>query len=779
MSSGSGLSFSGLASGLDTQSIISQLMAVEKRPLQIIQTKKNTHDATVTALATLKGKISGLKSVAAALADRSKVNAKAASTDTPSGNPTVLTATASADAINGTYKVTVSQLATSTRMLSSNPLATVIDANATLGQAGFRYTSNPGTVTINGATVTTDGTTTLNSLIASINGSGAGVTAALIPDADGRANNRVQIVGSPGQSLQLGALSDTSNVLRLLNLSDAAVTGNTAASTNSGGAASAGALNTSITINGVTTAINQGNGAFDSAQNAQFIADAINNTTNSTVSAAAQANGTITLSQKTAGAALKVDVTTAGAGTGLAVATTQNGTDKVVSTTSLGVADVGASLSSSRLVTPVSGYDASGNAKFTINGVDIAYKASDSITSIVNRINASSAGVSAIYDTVQDRLRFTASKTGAQTMTVSDVQGNFLAATGIVGSQQILGQNAVFSIDSVNGGAALTSASNTISGYVPGVTLDLKSTSPDPVTVTVSQNPQTTIDAVNSFVGQYNATLKSIADLTAYDADKKTSAALTGDVAVAGMERQLRTIISSAAVGTNGKYNTLFSIGISFGAVGSAVGSTNAMSVDSAKLSAAIADNPQAVDAVLSAFGATLGAPTSTNNITGVSGTPKIHQDGTYYIKVTDATTGTVEARFESATGQKIWSQTGTLQAGQDSFAVIPGLKVTGAAVLTAGLEDSFTSTVSNRGIGVAFNDYLDGLLDPVTGYFKTREDAESKITADYNKRISDQQDRLDAKQASLQRKYTALETTMSKLQSQSSQLAAQIAKLG
>jgi len=231
---------SGLVSGLDTQSIISQLMSIEQQPLNKIKVQQTTHNSQVKAIATLKAAISSLQSAAATLANRSKINAKAASTNTPSTSPTVLVPTATADAINGSFNVTVSQLATSTRITSNAPLGTVVNAGATLANAGFRYSVTTGTVSINGQTITTDNTTTLNSLVASINGAGAGVTASLVADADGRANNRVQIVSNPGQSLQLGALSDTSNMLRLLNLSDAPITGYTAANTNSGVAASAG-----------------------------------------------------------------------------------------------------------------------------------------------------------------------------------------------------------------------------------------------------------------------------------------------------------------------------------------------------------------------------------------------------------------------------------------------------------------------------------------------------------------------------------------------------------
>jgi len=117
------------------------------------------------------------------------------------------------------------------------------------------------------------------------------------------------------------------------------------------------------------------------------------------------------------------------------------------------------------------------------------------------------------------------------------------------------------------------------------------------------------------------------------------------------------------------------------------------------------------------------------------------------------------------------------LAAGQDNYAIIPGLKITAPATLTAGVEDSFSVTVSNKGVGVMLKDYVDNLLD-TAGYFSERKKGDDAINTSYNKRISDIQDRLDLKQLSLERKYTGLEKSMSRLQSQSSQLAAQLARL-
>ena len=112
-------------------------------------------------------------------------------------------------------------------------------------------------------------------------------------------------------------------------------------------------------------------------------------------------------------------LTAAGVGTGLVAGTTQNGTDRVLSTTSLGVVDLGKRLGDARLVTPIGGLDGSGNGQFTLNGVTISYNANDSISAVLNRINASNAGATASYDPTQDRIRLTASQTGARTLSLA------------------------------------------------------------------------------------------------------------------------------------------------------------------------------------------------------------------------------------------------------------------------------------------------------------------------------------------------------------------------
>src|SRR5579883_761792 len=763
-------------SGLNTQSIIDGLMAIDRQPVQLLQQQVSDEQSRQSAVQGIETQISAVQTALGALLLPSTVNAKSVTTD--SATP-VLTAVANSSAVNGSFGVTVKQLATATQVTSGAALGQPIDRMATLANAGFRTvpvtTSNgsPATFSINGQTISVDGTTTLddgtaNSLISKINAAGAGVTASLVADPDGRASNRLQLVSAPGQTIQLGSLGDTSNMLRVLNVADATVQGYTAASVTSGTAA-AGALNASITINGVTTAISQSDAGFTAQQNAAFIANAINNTANSTVQATANDDGTISLQQKTLGSQQVINITAADGATGFTVGQTQNGTDRVVSTANLGVLDLGKPLAASRLGTAIAGLDSNGNGQFTINGVAINYSAGDSLSAVLNRINASSAGVTAMYDPIQDRIRLTAGQTGARTISLSDVTGNFLSATGILGASQTLGQNAVFSIDAVNNGQPLTSNTNAISGYIPGVTMTLKAASATPVTVTVGQDTASTISSVQNFITAVNGALDAIDSATQYDSTAKQASPLLGDSGIQGIASTLRSLLSSAGVGLGGKYRSLGDIGISSGPVGSAPGSTNHLVLDQNKLTAALQDNPQAVQAVFGSFTATMGTPTGAGNITAVLGTPATtHSGGTYKIKVLDASNN-VSVQYLADSGSVLYNATGTLTPGAQNTTLIPGLTLTANSTLTVG-EDDVSMTVNTRGVAVQLGDYLNSLLSP-TGFFANRQDASTAITQSLNQQIADAQNLLQQKQDALMAQFTALETTLAQMQSQNGSL--------
>lgn len=113
--SSAGINFGGLASGLDTQAIISALMAVERRPIAALQTKKTSLNSQKKLFGDFKQLLSDLQTEARALRSSTDFLKMAAS----SSNEDVLTVRASGSATPGTHQIKVVELA-SAKIVASN-----------------------------------------------------------------------------------------------------------------------------------------------------------------------------------------------------------------------------------------------------------------------------------------------------------------------------------------------------------------------------------------------------------------------------------------------------------------------------------------------------------------------------------------------------------------------------------------------------------------------------------------------------------------------------------
>lgn len=105
----------GLASGLETESIISQMMAIEQRPILLLQQKEAAYQAKISALGGLKGGLSALQSAVTDLKDADSFF----SFNATSGNSDVLTLSASQNAEPGQHQVVVSALAQAQQVRSA------------------------------------------------------------------------------------------------------------------------------------------------------------------------------------------------------------------------------------------------------------------------------------------------------------------------------------------------------------------------------------------------------------------------------------------------------------------------------------------------------------------------------------------------------------------------------------------------------------------------------------------------------------------------------------
>jgi flagellar hook-associated protein 2 len=165
-------SVSGLASGLDTASIIDSLMTVEAAPQTRLKTNLTTEQTNLSSLQALNAKAAALVDQAKELAAGTGWNALTA---TSSSTAVALTTTGGTAA--GSFTFTVNQTATAHRLTFSSTAAatdTVVSGGTTVK------------LTSGGVTQTLDtGNGSLDGLVRALNGAGTGVTATKVKLDDG------------------------------------------------------------------------------------------------------------------------------------------------------------------------------------------------------------------------------------------------------------------------------------------------------------------------------------------------------------------------------------------------------------------------------------------------------------------------------------------------------------------------------------------------------------------------------------------------------------------
>lgn len=234
----------------------------------------------------------------------------------------------------------------------------------------------------------------------------------------------------------------------------------------------------------------------------------------------------------------------------------------------------------------------------TAASVNVTVEATDTISAIASKINAANAGVVATVfnDGTNERLLLQSKNTGAAAGfrlqsadpalagLVFDPELNSGTGMDAVGIPVQYGQDAKARIN----GLAVTSASNTLTNNIPGVTIKLAATTTTgygtpgevktPITMTVSEDVTPAVKNVNDFVAAYNALNKTLADLTKYDAATKTAGLFQGDSSVVGLQNVLRNMLGSSSEG--GTYQRLSDVGLERQLDGS-------LTINTAKLGAA------------------------------------------------------------------------------------------------------------------------------------------------------------------------------------------------
>lgn len=183
-----GISVGGLASGLDVDGIINQLLSLERRPLIDLQKKIAAAEAKRAAFNDLNGRLASLRSATKAFDDDDLFHTR----ETTSSDESIVTVTADADAPDGSHTVEVLQIATTHRLAAQG----FVDDSATgVAAANGKFSFRVGNGEVTEIDVTAS--TTLRQLADAVNASDGGVRADIVND------------GSPTNPYRLVLTSET------------------------------------------------------------------------------------------------------------------------------------------------------------------------------------------------------------------------------------------------------------------------------------------------------------------------------------------------------------------------------------------------------------------------------------------------------------------------------------------------------------------------------------------------------------------------------------------
>lgn len=224
--------------------------------------------------------------------------------------------------------------------------------------------------------------------------------------------------------------------------------------------------------------------------------------------------------------------------------------------------------------------------------VEIDIAADDTLESLVEKINTAGAGLRASI--VNDgssgtpyRLSLVATASGtAGAMTVD------LGGVGLSLSEIVQAADAVVRVGDATSAEPLiiTSSSNTVTGLIDRVTLDLASADPNQVvTVTVSKNTTAITNAVSTIVDTFKQVFDKIASYTKFDTETLRGGVLLGDGTILSTQRRLQGLLFQSFGGTGGRYERLSSLGLKFASGGT-------LTFDSDTFKEALEADPDAVE---------------------------------------------------------------------------------------------------------------------------------------------------------------------------------------
>ncbi|HEY8966187.1 MAG TPA: flagellar filament capping protein FliD [Candidatus Methylacidiphilales bacterium] len=542
-----GTTITGTLGGVQISSLISAQDAANRSQAVTLSSQESVINSKNTALTTLEDQLNSLETSLNAITTVSFWESKVAST----GDSNIATATvASTEASSGSYDIDILQAATPT-VFTGGKASSIPAATATVASVfgtGALGTILVGTASGGTQTLTIDATTTLSGLASQI---GTAIGGSASYDAT---KGTFTLTANDSLILSAGTSSFLQNAHLFNNYSARSASGTTLTGTETLGAAyGASFVNGTFQVNGVAIQTSSTDTVNDviSRINAQVpgaSASLVNGrlTINST-SPITVANGTGSFFNQ------------AGLATSSATTTT--------STTAIGSLDTASTTVGS-------------TGSFTVNGVSISYSSTDTIGTVLSAINASTAGVTATYDSYNDRIVVTDNVSGPNAVILGNDTGTFLTKFGLSAGTQATGNSTIFT---VNGGAQRVASTNTLSSDDLGIAgLSLVVKKAGETTVTVGADTSSIKAVLDAFVDQYNTVQQLTTYYTTVDtSNSANNGVLANDGSITQLGSRLRLVFGSV-LDSSGTYRTLGDLGITGNASDNTATPSDATNLDNA-----------------------------------------------------------------------------------------------------------------------------------------------------------------------------------------------------
>ncbi len=774
------IQLSGISTGLDTETLISQLMAVEARSKNLYTERKEMWEERKSSLSTLETYLSDFRDSVSAISDSSELKAFA----TSSSDSDVVTAEASYNSFEGNHNVVINQLATSERWVQTTGMEYKEDY---VGEGTFIYSYNNKETSI-----TTTETTTLEELVGLINNdaNNPGITASILyynnafhlvlNGNDAGTDYRISVNSSNTQVLEAGSELTYNNdnatlstkIIDLDQFGVNALEGGEVfeiTGTDHNGNAIA-QVNLSITRNTkLSHLIDEINDAFDGIAKATF------------------ENGKIVLTDLACGdsdLSINISYNANGSGASLSLPTMSlltEGGSVAASLSNFDFSDFTQTQAAQDSLIKVDGFPAgssvsetqtlsrsvspsSGTYKITYEGQttgEIAYNASVSeIQAAIDALSTVNTGditvAGSAYGLADGDITFTFKDTFGDVSMLS-VNGSNLSPGGTT------------SISETTKGipSYISRSSNTIDDVIHGVTLHLHDTTDESgEEITLTRNIESVKTKVQSMVEAYNKVVSYIKENSSYDASTKEAGVLMADYTVTSIKSQIRTPL---IVQTSGFIEDIDSFLIP-AQIGFELDKDGVLSLDMNAFDEAIAKDYMSV---LALIGADKSGSSNSNTIQYYSASSKYTTAGNYDVQVTVSGGVITSARIKLA-GESTYRNanfSGNTITGISAFddngdPVNPenGLLLS----VDLGQDGTFSANVRvKQGFAGAMEDTLDKILKTNSGSIVIDQENVKDQIEMLEDRIELEEYRLEKKEKHLTERFARLEKTLTLLQNQ------------